>query len=114
MYPLLNKNFVAIKEQPLYCTLVSNFAGRRFFLKMNESAAKILQLCNGLNSVEEIKTSLAMTYAEKADRVSALVDNFLDYAEKLQFVDMLKKGFGPSGMVSNPDEIIAISVIADI
>ena len=91
MYPLLNKNFVAIKEQPLYCTLVSNFAGRRFFLKMNESAAKILQLCNGLNSVEEIKTSLAMTYAEKADRVSALVDNFLDYAEKLQFVDMLNE-----------------------
>ena len=32
----------------------------------------------------------------------------------MEFVDMLKKGFGPSGMVSNPDEIIAISVIADI
>jgi peptidylprolyl isomerase len=32
----------------------------------------------------------------------------------MEFVDMLKKGFGPSGMVSNPDEIVAISVIADI
>ena len=32
----------------------------------------------------------------------------------MEFIDMLKKGFGPSGMVSNPDEIIAVSVIADI
>ena len=32
----------------------------------------------------------------------------------MEFVDMLKKGFGPSGMVSEPDEIIALSVVADI
>ena len=32
----------------------------------------------------------------------------------MEFVDMLKKGAGPSGMVSEPDEIIALSVVADI
>lgn len=32
----------------------------------------------------------------------------------MEFVDMLKKGVGPSGMVSEPDEIIALSVVADI
>lgn len=32
----------------------------------------------------------------------------------MEFVDMLKKGEGPNGMVQNPDEIIAFSVIADI
>lgn len=32
----------------------------------------------------------------------------------MEFVDMLKKGSGQSGMVSAPDEIIAMSVIADL
>lgn len=32
----------------------------------------------------------------------------------MEFVDMLKKGDGPNGMVYEPDEIIAISVIEDI
>ena len=32
----------------------------------------------------------------------------------MEFVDMLKKGGGQSGMVNAPDEIIAMSVIADL
>ena len=32
----------------------------------------------------------------------------------MEFVDMLKKGDGQSGMVNAPDEIIAMSVIADL
>ena len=32
----------------------------------------------------------------------------------MEYVDALKKGFGPSGMVDNPDEIISIKVIADL
>ncbi len=32
----------------------------------------------------------------------------------MEYVDMLKKGGEPNGMVENPDEIIAISVISDI
>lgn len=32
----------------------------------------------------------------------------------MEYVDMLKKGGEPNGMVENPDEIIALSVISDI
>lgn len=32
----------------------------------------------------------------------------------MEYVDMLKKGSGANGMVSNPDEIISMSVIADL
>jgi peptidylprolyl isomerase len=32
----------------------------------------------------------------------------------MEYVDALKKGFGPSGMVDNPDEIVSIEVIADL
>ncbi|MBO6281281.1 MAG: peptidylprolyl isomerase [Alphaproteobacteria bacterium] len=32
----------------------------------------------------------------------------------MEFVDMLKKGHGASGMVDDPDEIIVMSVISDI
>ena len=32
----------------------------------------------------------------------------------MEYVDALKKGFGPNGMVDNPDEIISIDVIADL
>lgn len=32
----------------------------------------------------------------------------------MEFVDMIKKGAGPNGAVSNPDEIISMSVIADL
>ena len=32
----------------------------------------------------------------------------------MEFIDMLKKGEDPNGMVNDPDEIIAISVIEDI
>lgn len=32
----------------------------------------------------------------------------------MEYVDALKKGFGPSGMVDGPDEIISIDVIADL
>ncbi len=32
----------------------------------------------------------------------------------MEYVDMLKRGGGPNGMVEEPDEIIAISVISDI
>lgn len=32
----------------------------------------------------------------------------------MEFVDMLKKGEGPNGMVSEPDVIISLSVISDI
>lgn len=32
----------------------------------------------------------------------------------MEYVDMLKKGRGQSGMVDNPDEIISIDVIADL
>ena len=32
----------------------------------------------------------------------------------MEFVDMLKKGGGQSGMVSSPDEIIAMTMIADL
>ena len=32
----------------------------------------------------------------------------------MEYVDNIKKGDGPNGMVSNPDEIISIQVIADI
>lgn len=32
----------------------------------------------------------------------------------MEFVDMLKKGSGQSGMVSSPDEIIAMTMIADL
>ena len=32
----------------------------------------------------------------------------------MEYVDMLKKGGGASGMVSNPDIIVSMSVIADI
>ena len=32
----------------------------------------------------------------------------------MEYVDALKKGFGPSGMVDHPDEIVSIEVIADL
>ena len=32
----------------------------------------------------------------------------------MEHIDALKKGFGPSGMVDNPDEIVSIEVIADL
>ena len=32
----------------------------------------------------------------------------------MEYVDMIKKGDGANGLVSNPDEIISLSVIADI
>ena len=32
----------------------------------------------------------------------------------MEFVDMLKKGHGASGMVDNPDEIVAMTVISDL
>ena len=32
----------------------------------------------------------------------------------MEFVDMIKRGLGDNGMVSNPDEIISMQVIADI
>ena len=32
----------------------------------------------------------------------------------MEFVDMIKKGTGQNGAVSNPDEIISMSVIADL
>ncbi len=32
----------------------------------------------------------------------------------MEFIDMLKKGSGPSGMVDEPDEIISMSIIADL
>ena len=32
----------------------------------------------------------------------------------MEYVDMLKKGHGGSGMVDNPDEIVAMSVISDL
>ena len=32
----------------------------------------------------------------------------------MEFVDMIKRGGGANGMVSKPDEIISLSVIADL
>ncbi|MBP5399445.1 MAG: peptidylprolyl isomerase [Alphaproteobacteria bacterium] len=32
----------------------------------------------------------------------------------MEFVDMIKRGNGPNGMVSSPDEIVSIEVIADL
>ncbi|MEE6207957.1 MAG: peptidylprolyl isomerase, partial [Alphaproteobacteria bacterium] len=32
----------------------------------------------------------------------------------MEFVDMLKKGHGASGMVDDPDEIVAMTIISDL
>ena len=37
-----------------------------------------------------------------------------EVVQGMEFVDKIKRGKGPNGMVDNPDEIISLSVIADL
>lgn len=32
----------------------------------------------------------------------------------MEYVDNIKRGYGPNGMVSNPDKIISMKVLSDI
>lgn len=77
-FPYLNKNFKFVKTQPLYTAFIGNFNGHRGMIMVNESAAKILSLCDGKTKVLNIKSRLTEYYKEDYNRVSALVDNFID------------------------------------
>lgn len=57
-FPYLNKNFKFVKTQPLYTAFIGNFNGHRGMIMVNESAAKILSLCDGKTKVLNIKSEL--------------------------------------------------------
>lgn len=86
MYPTLNECFVAVKEQPLYSAFVGNFEGKNVLLRMNESAARILRLCDGTKTIEEIIQILTLHYHEKEETVSNFVNTFLTTAKEQAYV----------------------------
>ena len=88
-FPYLNKAFKFVKTQPLYTAFIGNFNGHRGMIMVNESAAKILSLCDGKTKVLNIKSELTEYYKEDYNRVSALVDNFIDSFSTLGYIDLL-------------------------
>lgn len=86
MYPTLNECFIAVKEQPLYSAFVVNSNGNNVLLRMNESAARILRLCDGTKTIEEIKKIPTLHYHEKEETVSNFVNTFLTTAKEQAYV----------------------------
>lgn len=86
MYPILLKEIKKIKQQPLISFIYIERENTKFTMCVNKSGLEILFLCNGKNSLNDIKSILSQKYNEKYDIVSKFVDDFLNYSVKMNNV----------------------------
>lgn len=87
MYPLLNNNIMLLKQYEhsiLYPLLKDNqgieVTNGYTYEKINQTAAEILELCNGNNSIQEIVKIVASRYSENLSRATELVNRFINEA----------------------------------
>lgn len=73
-----------IKLQPDYSTLYTNGG----IQQINESAASILGLCTGMNSVQDIIDRLVLKYDEKEEKVTAFVRDFLEHSANIGTINL--------------------------
>ncbi|HDK7162297.1 TPA: radical SAM protein [Clostridium botulinum] len=84
MYPILVKDIKKIKEQPLISMIYLARNNTKFAISVNETALEILFLCDGTNSLEDMKNILMKKYNEKYNVVSDFVDEFINDSVKIQ------------------------------
>lgn len=79
MYPkLVDRAYIKLtpeKEKNILSFVVNN---SRNYLCVNETAARILELCNGKNSIENISSELVEVYDEKYEIVKKYIMDFLE------------------------------------
>ncbi|OOM11959.1 antilisterial bacteriocin subtilosin biosynthesis protein AlbA [Clostridium saccharobutylicum] len=84
MYPIIN-NILRIKLQPIGAGIYLCNEKRQLqgILQINSTALEILKLCNGKNSLDEIKKKLLDKYNEEFEKISNLVDDFINMSIKI-------------------------------
>lgn len=91
MYPIINDVFKYEKLQPLYSEFIAEINGLKYPVKVNKTASEIFNLCNGINSVENIIQILSKKYEEPYDVVKGMVEEFIDNANAMQHILMQEK-----------------------
>lgn len=82
-YPLLNKMIYLEKKQPSYSDFFIKNSDMNFRFSVNKSAADILELCNGKNSVDNIVDLMVKKYNDNRDNVKDIVEKFIEDSVKL-------------------------------
>jgi len=82
MYPILNSAITKVKNQPLFYIFYVNINNNLFPIQVNDSAAHIFKLCNGLNTIDNIVQILSNYYNENYDKVKEYVNDFLNDSKK--------------------------------
>lgn len=78
MYPVL-KNYIEFKLQPSITNLYYVFDNRIISsTDINETGKEVLFLCNGVNSIEDIKIQLSKKYNEEYKQVSEFIEEFIE------------------------------------
>lgn len=85
---MFDEKFIAAKKQPLYTSFVCYYNDRHAMLRVNESAASILYLCDGSRTIDDMVAILTSKYREDKDKVATYVNNFITSMTKLGHVKM--------------------------
>lgn len=87
MYPIIN-NISKVKIQPIGAAMYLHDEKKNLksVLQINSTALEILKLCNGKNSLDTIKTKLAIQYNESLDKASKLIDDFVNQSINIKTI----------------------------
>ncbi|MBQ1326580.1 MAG: PqqD family peptide modification chaperone [Lachnospiraceae bacterium] len=83
MYPVLNEMIYLEKKQPTYSDFSIKYNGMDLKFSVNNTAADILELCNGENSIADIVDSLAEKFNEDINKVYLFVNEFIENSVKI-------------------------------
>lgn len=88
MYPLLKPPRI-IKLQPDYPVVYVTIGKETKPIPVNESAASILMLCNGVNDISTMVKQLVEKYQDSEETVSTFVNDFLKHPGSLHTVEWI-------------------------
>lgn len=96
VYPALNSRYALIlsgDSPKIYSAYTYREAAHAEssieYQTMNRSAADVLTLCTGVNSIDDIVTILSEKYGESAEKTRAFVEEFLEECDTLRFISYL-------------------------
>lgn len=88
MYPKLKEN-IKFKYQPNFTTIIKSEKNEQLnSFNINKTATEILLKCDGVNSINDIKSFFTHVHNEKPEVVSEFVDNFLEQAINANLISM--------------------------
>ncbi|MBO5387208.1 MAG: PqqD family peptide modification chaperone [Lachnospiraceae bacterium] len=90
-YPILKKQYaltLRYKESIIYPLCADDIitSAEYNYEKINQSAAEILSLCNGENTIDDIIHKMAYKYNQEYEQISDMVVDFLNYSSEKQYI----------------------------